>query len=69
MNKNIKIVLVFCTLFIVLTSQKAYAYLDPGTGSMIVQIIIASICGLVCTTKMWFNKVLNIFRKKENDDE
>ena len=49
--------------------QPAYAYLDPGTGSMIVQIIIASIVGIGCTLKLWKDKVISIFRHWKKDDK
>ena len=29
-------------------NQKAHAYLDPGSGSMIVQVIVASVAAIGC---------------------
>ncbi|MBP3820943.1 hypothetical protein J6G99_04790 [bacterium] len=48
--------------------QKACAYLDPGTGSMIVQLIVAGIAGLGCTIAVWKNKIIKFFRKGSKDD-
>ena len=63
--KNILI----CLFVFITFSQSAFAYLDPGNGSMIVQIILASIFGLICTFKVWFGKIFGIrIKKKDNDD-
>lgn len=35
----------------------AHAYLDPGTGSFIVQLIIAAIAGVSFSVKLYWHKV------------
>ncbi|MCB1690439.1 MAG: hypothetical protein KDI33_18210 [Halioglobus sp.] len=56
-------------------SPAVHAYLDPGTGSMILQGIIASVAIGFATIKMWWYKVAAIFgaRKpvieEETDDD
>ena len=47
-------------------SQKSYAYLDPGTGSMVFQVVVASFVAFVCAFRGFFSK---FFKKKEKDDE
>ena len=51
----------------------AYAYLDPGNASLIIQTILAFIAGLVVTVKMWYYQVINffkkLFKKKEKIDK
>jgi hypothetical protein len=42
-------------------SQSASAYLDPGTGSMILQGIIAGIAVAGFTLKNYWYKILGIF--------
>jgi len=45
----------------------ASAYLDPGTGSFVVQIAIASIAGLLFTAKTYWGRIkffLHGFSKK-----
>lgn len=49
--------------------QEAHAYLDPGNGSMILQMILAGIFGFVCTFKVWINKFLAFFKKKDKNDK
>ena len=62
-----------CTYFFCISN--AYAYLDPGTGSMILQAIIASIAAIGAAGTFYWRKIKtqikNIFTKKnktENSD-
>lgn len=46
----------------VILPEKAYAYIDPGTGSMVLQIIIASFIGLGITFKAWMYKIKELLK-------
>ncbi|WP_243974603.1 hypothetical protein ACBZ91_09510 [Vibrio natriegens] len=57
---------------LILSSCPAYAYLDPGTGSVILQVIIATVVAGLATMRLWWYKLLNLFsvRKSElNEDK
>lgn len=45
----------------------AYAYIDPGTGSLIIQGIIGAIAGIGVTAKIYWHKI-RIFFAGENAD-
>ena len=46
--------------------QSAYAYIDPGTGSMVVQVLIGALVGLGIAIKVYWYKLKEKFmRKKE----
>jgi len=64
MLKILKLTFVF-TLISLLIPQNTYAYLDPGSGSYLIQIIIASVAGLGYLTKLNWERIKNIFSKKE----
>ena len=55
--------------------QKAYAYLDPGTGSFILQVLIAALLGGLFAIKIFWNKIKIFFgnllsrRKKHEKGE
>ena len=55
------------------TSSTANAYLDPGTGSMLLQGIIASVALGLFTIKTWWYRLVSIFpnrqRKQEAEDD
>ena len=59
--------LIFC--FTLVFSSPAYAYLDPGTFSIILQSILAAIAGIVATYKMWIFKIRNFFKRKKPNKE
>jgi|TARA_B100000809_G_C14870803_1_gene435469 hypothetical protein len=46
--------------------QSAYAYIDPGTGSMVIQVLIGTLVGLGIAIKVYWYKLKEKFmRKKE----
>jgi hypothetical protein len=53
----------------VLLAQNANAYLDPGTGSYVFQVLIATLIGALFTIKMYWqkikNSIVNLFTKKQ----
>ena len=54
----------FISLF--LTISSAHAYLDPGTGSIILQGIIGAIAAIAVASKLYWHKLLKLLgvRKK-----
>lgn len=51
---------------------KAYAYLDPGTGSYVLQLLIAAVLGAAFAVKLFWlrikNFVANLISKKPKDE-
>ena len=50
-------------LFFGIFTQKAYAYLDSGTGSYIFQLIIAAVIGGLFAVKLFWTKIILFFKK------
>ncbi len=46
-------------LFLFGTSS-AHAYLDPGTGSMILQIILGGVAGLMVALRLYWYRILSV---------
>jgi hypothetical protein len=58
---------IFGTFLIVLTFPRvSFAYLDPGTGSLMLQGIIGAIAVAMATGKMWWCHVKAIFAPKKS---
>jgi hypothetical protein len=58
----------------ILMPKAAFAYLDPGTGSLLIQILIAGFFASLITVKMWFATMVGFFvgrfsRKTSNDND
>ena len=61
MNKVI--LFFFSILFYFIFLLPAYAYLDPGTISIVLQSILAAIAGIVATYKLWLSKLKSFILK------
>ena len=53
-----------CLLGFSLLSNKAYAYLDPGTGSIILQAIIAFFAGAAAFISIYWKKLKSFISNK-----
>lgn len=63
--------LFFLLILNIICPEPAHAYLDPNTGSMVVQTVIACITAIGLTFNMWKNSVVSFFKKlkgKKNDE-
>ena len=59
MKKIVFIILLINFFFI----NNAFAYLDPGTGSIILQAILGAIAVAASYCAFYWNKVKNLFKK------
>jgi hypothetical protein len=59
-------IILFAFLLIFIIPQPASAYLDPGFGSMVWQIIAAVIFGVAFTVKIYWQKIKNSFSRSKN---
>ena len=41
----------------------AWAYIDPGTGSMVLQLVIAGILGALYTIKLYWRRISAVLAK------
>ena len=63
MKKIIPIMVVI--LIFIADLNQAHAYLDPGTGSMLIQVIIAGAVGAAFTLKLYWKRIKCVlFRDK-----
>ena len=50
------------------TLSKPNAYLDPGSGSIILQLILAGIFGVGVVVKVFWKKIIKLFRPNKQAD-
>ena len=57
-------------LYLLCSISKAHAYLDPGTGSIILQAILGFVAAAIASISIYWTKfkllVIRLFKKKEN---
>ena len=44
------------------------AYLDPGSGSMILQILAGGVAAVAVTARLYWNRILKFLRIKKDDE-
>lgn len=69
--KHFKDIIVI-TIAIILLPQLAFAYLDPGTGSYIIQMVIAGLLSVAFLIKTYWSNIklylVNRFSKKNDNN-
>lgn len=53
-------------------AARAHAYLDPGSGSFILQLVIASLLGIIFVMRRYWGKISVFFRNlftREDDKD
>jgi phosphoglycerate-specific signal transduction histidine kinase len=59
--------ILFDLFFYLLTSQEVLAYVDPGSGSLLLQFILAGLVGIGVFFKNIRLWIVQFFRKKDNN--
>lgn len=59
----------FIALYLLLAPLRADAYLDPGSGSLIFQVVIAFFVGIGFAMKQHWIRITNLFRRKKTPSE
>jgi hypothetical protein len=63
---------IIITVLLLLMFTDAVAYLDPGTGSMLLQVILGGIAAVGVAIKLYWHKLRAAFgmaKKEEPEDE
>jgi len=45
------------------------AYLDPGTGSMLVQLLVGGVAAVAVTAKLYWHRILRLLRVRKDEPE
>jgi len=47
---------------------KPLMYLDPGSGSFIIQMLLAGLLGIAVAVRIYWKKIVKFFRKNKGGD-
>ncbi len=67
-NKAVRHIVPLTLLFSVFFPRRVWAYLDPGTGSYVFQVLLAIAVGCIYTLKLYWKKIkalVTTFFKKD----
>ncbi|WNM64240.1 hypothetical protein [Candidatus Nitrospira neomarina] len=56
------------TLIVFGFENSAQAYLDPGTGSMVLQLLLGGIAGVVVILKLYWRRFVGLFRGNAQEE-
>ena len=54
-------------IFLSTAVPKPHAYLDPGSGSILIQLLIAAGAGALFAVKIYWNKIKGLFSKEKEE--
>ena len=60
------------TLLLLLAAEPVFAYLDPGTGSMLLQVILGGVAAVAVAIKLFWYKIraaVGLGKKSSAEDE
>lgn len=60
MSRFLKFLLVV-PAFLLLLEQPAQAYVDPGTGSLLLQLLLGGVAGAAVLLKLFWHRILRFF--------
>jgi hypothetical protein len=46
----------------------AHAYVDPGTGAMLLQLLLGGVAGAAVVAKLYWARLRSLFKKSKVDD-
>jgi hypothetical protein len=69
MTLRLALRVVVVLLALLSAASPAYAYLDPGTGSMLVSAVIGVAAAVGLALKMFWYRVIGLFRGKKGDTQ
>ncbi len=63
--------LLFAVVFVAALEpgQSAQAYLDPGTGAIILQMLLGGVAGALVILKLYWHRFTSFFRRNRKDSE
>ncbi len=56
-----------CLVAMLVVPARAQAYLDPSSGSMMLQIAVGGFLAAVVTVKVYWRKAMAVFRRKQSE--
>ena len=63
MKLQARIFFQFLLLFILLFPEISLAYIDPATGSFILQMVIGGVAGGLVFIKLFWSRLVSVFRR------
>ena len=63
LGSRLTTILILVLSYLFVPVRRVQAYLDPGSGSFLFQILIGTLLGLVMSVKLYWGRIRNFFVK------
>lgn len=63
MDSKIKAIFIGIILYCLIIPTFAYAYIDPGTGSYVVQVVIGILLGVILSIRILWIHIISFIKK------
>jgi hypothetical protein len=67
--KKIALLALFSLCSMILLTSPAQAYLDPGSGSMLLQLLLGGVAGAVVILKLYWQRLLHFLGLRKEKEE
>jgi hypothetical protein len=67
MKKHCLVFVLVLDMLVILSVTPAHAYIDPGSGSMLLQLLLGGVAGLLLALKIFWRSILSFFHIKSAD--
>lgn len=67
MLKQIARALLIAIQFLVVLAPPAHAYVDPGSGSMVLQLLLGGIAGVIVIVRYYWHRLRRLFGFPEQE--
>lgn len=63
--------IILCVLgvYSLVFTEPAFAYLDPGSGSMLLQLLFGGVAGIAVILKLYWKSFVSLFRHKRRQED
>ena len=61
--------LLLLAVLLIAFERPTYAYLDPGSGSMFLQVLLGGVAGIAVIVKLYWRRLLTFFGIRPRDDQ
>lgn len=68
MRKAVRLLLLV-SWYLMFSEHPVHAYLDPGSGSMFLQIVLGGVAGVAVIVKLYWRRLLGLFGNRDDHDK
>ncbi len=64
-----RLMILVASMILLVIAQPASAYLDPAAGSLILQVLLGGVAGLLLALKLFWRRLLALFSRASKSDD